>query len=374
MRVETTRRAFLARASFGLAVAGLGLAPRALVSGKDRRPEAPAHDLTVISGKPRDRGRAYGVKFKDPIRSFLDREILAAFASEKHPTKDEMLRYAAACAKEVRSYSPIVFDELEGMAEGSGLRIEEAVLITLHEELWHRGVLPAAEHCTAVALGPEEGQEGSTFVGQTWDWMESVYGLSTMLHWKREEGPSLLAYAYPGLWAGAGLSSAGVALTWTSAGSGGPRVGIPSYVLIAHMLYQESLEAALDEARRARNAGFFTFVLGDGEGRLANVEGSPAGIAVEEGRGRLVRHNYGSRKMTGAPEGKAAPVNERCGRVNEILDKSSKADRRAALDLVFGDAGIGGGALDVIVFDATRREAHVSRGPGDLRRWKRFTF
>src|SRR5437763_16050698 len=111
-----------------------------------------------------------------------------------------MLRYAGQCDKEVRSFSPIIHDELEGMAEGSGLRFEELVLITLHEEFWHKGVLPKVEHCTAVAVGPPDTQDGNTYVGQTWDWMQSVFGLSSVLLWKRPEGPSLLTYAYPGLW------------------------------------------------------------------------------------------------------------------------------------------------------------------------------
>src|SRR5688572_4231140 len=234
-----TRRQFLRRsAGTAAAVFAAGALPRPLWSDDKRAapPKAAEHTLTVIAGGPRERGRRYGAQFKDAIGGFLDKEIYRAFADTKTP-KDAMLRYAGQCAAAVKAYSPIVMDELEGMAEGSGLKLEELVLLNLHEELWHRGALPAAEHCTAVAVGPKDkGGAGDSFVGQTWDWMASVYGLSSMLHWKRpkEEGPSVLAYAYPGLWAGAGLNAAGVALCWTSAGSGrGPRVGIPSYLLIA---------------------------------------------------------------------------------------------------------------------------------------------
>src|SRR5262245_2226086 len=95
--------------------------------------------LTVVTGRPRERGRSYGRQFKDEIAAFLDREIYRAFANAKHPTRDEMLRYAGACAKEVKAYSPLIHDEMEGMAEGSGLRLEELTLLSLHEELWHRG-------------------------------------------------------------------------------------------------------------------------------------------------------------------------------------------------------------------------------------------
>src|SRR5262249_33704457 len=185
-------------------------------------------------------------------------------------------------------------------------RTEELVLIALHEELYHRGVLPSVDHCTALAAGPPETADGHTYVGQTWDWMTSVYGLSSMLLWQRTEGPSLLAYAYPGLWVGAGLNSAGIALCWTSAASQGipgPRVGIPSYVLIAQMLYQDTLDGALSEARRAPQAGWFTFVLADGEGRLVNVEGSPKELGHEPGRGHMARGGYGSRLMSPTPPG-----------------------------------------------------------------------
>ena len=60
------------------------------------------------------------------------------------------------------------------------------------------------------------------------------------------------------MFCGAGLNSAGLALCWTSAGFADQnlrvRVGIPSYVLLTHFLYQESLDAVMEEARRATNA------------------------------------------------------------------------------------------------------------------------
>jgi isopenicillin-N N-acyltransferase-like protein len=363
MQSRINRRRFLASALTAVT------APTLVSAEKE-----PAFPLTVISGKPRERGRQYGKQFKEAIASFLKKEIYSAFVKPKHPTRDEMLRYAGACAREIKSYAPLIHDEMEGMAEGSELSIEQLTLITLHEELWHRGVLPKVPHCTAVAVGPAPGKPGSTYIGQTWDWMESVRNLSRMLLWKRPEGPALLAYAFPGLWVGAGMNTSGVALVWTSAGKGNPRVGIPSYVLIAQMLYQDSLKEALQEAKRAKNAGFFTFALADGEGRLANVEGSPAELAIEETTGRLIRHNFGSRKMTGTPADRAAPMNARCKRVQQLLDAHKSPSTRDALETVFADREVGRAALDVMIFDTTKREANLSRGPGHKVRYTRFDF
>jgi isopenicillin-N N-acyltransferase-like protein len=379
MEACINRRDFLQRsAAGGAALAGVGLARETFAA--DSPPEAPDHALTIISGQPVERGRAYGEKFGEAIRAFLDREIYASFAG-KTATKDELLRYADQCGKAIREYSPEIADELDGLAAGAGLRQEEAVLITLHEELWHRGVLPHVEHCTAIAVGPPDTNDGHAYVGQNWDWMQSVYGLSSMLLWKRPEGASVLAYSYPGLWAGAGLNSAGIALCWTSAQGleiPGPRVGIPSYVLIAQMLYQESLSAAIEEARRAKNAGWFTFVLADGEGQLANVEGSPEELAVELNRGHLARVYYGSRQMTRTPEPKTIERHPQCRRMLDLLEGSRGRLDRARLQGFFGDHESTickhYGTLDSMLFDTTARQAHVSRGPGCSGRWQTFSF
>ena len=333
-------------------------------------------DAVVIAGNPRDRGRAYGRQYAEAIRQFLDREILTPFVSETQ-TKDSLLRYAGACMDVIRTECPIIADELEGMAEGTGLRVEEHVLLTLHEELYHRGNLPPISHCTAVAVGPKE-TAGSTFVGQTWDWMPSVAGLSSMVEWRREDGPSVLAYGYPGLWVGAGLNSAGLALCWTSAELGKknqqPRVGIPSYVLLTHLLYQPSLDAVVGVAKRNRHAGWFTFVMGDGTGRLLNVEGSPERIACEEATGRLIRVGFGSREMAG----EGAARHARCVSMDSLLDGTRAKTDLAAMKQNFGDPGreicVGKGTIDMMVFDTTLREAHMSRGPEYGESWRTYGF
>ncbi len=344
------------------------------------KPNAPEHTLTVVSGSPRDRGREYGRAFHRPIHEFLEREIVAPFAKESGP-REAALRYAGACAHEVRRYSPEIMEELEGMAEATGMRLEEVVLITLHEELYHRGALPPLGHCTAVACGPPDTDDGSAYVAQTWDWMLSVFGLSSLVLWKRAGGPSLLGYAYPGLWAGAGLNSAGIALCWTSAALGekfdgdGPRVGIPAYLLIAQMLYQETLDAAVAEARRAPRAGWFTFVLADGQGRLASVEGSPKQLAVEISRGHLARVSYGTRQMTQAPPDKPVPLHPRCRQMYGLLQTHKGKLNRGKLQELLSSPGItNDGTIDQMVFNTTTREAYLSRGPRGTGRWKRFAL
>ena len=333
----TNRRQFLGQAALGAVAMGtrLGAQERSL-----------EHGLTVISGKPRERGRDYGSKFKEGIHAFLNREIYSSFDGKPN-AKDLMLRFAAACGKAIKEYSPLVHDEMEGMAEGAGLRFEEIVLITNHEELWHRGAIPAQPHCTVFGASPPD-TGGDTFVCQTWDWMESVYGLSSMLLWKRAEGPSLLAYAYPGLWTGAGMNSSGVSLCWHSGGGDGkePRVGIPAYVMIAQMLYQETLKGALEEARRATHAGWFVFLLGDAKGNHATARGTPKKLEIVED----IKSNGGRIRGAGDAKVDLARLQANCLKV--------KVDS----------------TIDAMIFNCSQKEAYVTRRAGGVTPWKLFRF
>jgi hypothetical protein len=256
------------------------------------------------------------------------------------------------------------------------------VLLLLHEELYHRGALPKVPHCTAVAAGPPATAGGRVYAGQTWDWMQSVYGLSSVCWWKRHAGPSVAAYGYPGLWVGAGLNSAGLALCWTSAELGnkaqGVRVGLPAYALLTLFLYQNSLEDVAALARRAENAGWFTFVMADSRGRLLNIEGSPRGIVLEEHVGTLARVGFGSRAMTRTEPGVPVKQHARCQKMYDLLEAERGEVSRETLMRSFADPScgisVGKPTIDMMVFDSTARRASFSRGPAYGVNWTEFGF
>ena len=341
---------------------------------------------TVIEGNPHERGAAYGKQFQSEIRDFLNQEIYTAFVG-KPSTKEQLLAYAAACGEVVLAECPMVAQEFQGVADGAGLTFAEVMLINLHEELYHRTELPETGlpkhgHCTAVAVGPSDTGDRHTYVGQTWDWMQSVAGKSRVLEWRRSDAASVLAYGFPGMPMGAGVSSAGIALCWTSAALGdkgqSPRVGIPSYVLIAHLLAQPDLESVLREARKNKHAGWFTFVMADGEGGLVNLEGSPERVVVAQPRRHLARVLYGSREMTGTQPGRPINLHPRCKKMYDLLYDTRGKNDLAQLQSYFSDPAyeinVGQGTIDMMVFDTTARKAYVSRGSSYKLSWREFAF
>lgn len=383
MRTNTSRRGFLRSSVGACALLTSGSFAADKIRGEEKSTTPQPFALKVFAEMPRERGKAYGKQFAPAIDEFLQREIYKAFTNQPS-SKVAMLRYAAACGAEVKKLSPALAEEVEGIAEGAGKTPEELVLMSLHEELYHKSPLPMHGHCTAVAAGPPTTSDGHTYVGQTWDWMKSVAGMSSLNLLKRKDGPSLLAYGFPGLWVGAGMNSAGLALCWTSAALGdgkhgsGPRVGIPSYLLLTHLLYQESLDDAISEAKRARQAGWFTFVLADSKGRLANIEGSPEKLAVERHKGDLVRVLYGSRQMTGTEKGAEVKLHDRCQKMyGHLKERSGKVDGAFLREcFACGDYGIcvGPSTIDMMVYDTTARRAWLSRGPDYGVEWREFGF
>lgn len=361
----------------------LSFGARAIATDADVR-EFPA--AARIEGSAKERGLTYGKLYREEIRDFLQQEILDAFV-DKPASKEDLLKYAAACGEVVRRECPIVAEEFQAIAEGAGLTWEEVVLINLHEELYHR-TSPARHeppkhgHCTALAVAGTDAGNGHTYVGQTWDWMQSVAGKSRMTEWRREGAASTLAYGFPGMPVGAGVSSSGLALCWTSASLGKkglpPRVGIPSYMLIAHLLAQDDMDTVIREVNKNKHAGWFTFVMADGNGRLVNIEGSPEGIAVEEAADRLVRVDYGSRRMTGTPAGQHPMFHARCQHMYDLLAETSGKNDLARLQSYFADPQcgiqVGKGTIDMMVFDTTAQTAHLSRGPEYNVSWRTFTI
>jgi isopenicillin-N N-acyltransferase-like protein len=342
--------------------------------------------LIRIEGNAHTRGMTYGKRFREAIRSFLATEIDAAFIG-KPASRGQLRHYAAACGDVVRQECPLIAEEFAGIAEGAGMTFEDIMLINLHEELYHRVNLPETAgpkhgHCTAVAVSSSDSGNAKTYVGQTWDWMPSVAGKSAILEWRRSDGVSVLAYGFPGMPMGAGISASGIALCWTSAALGekgqSPRVGIPSYILIAHLLAQKDLESVIREARKNKHAGWFTFVMADGDGNLLNIEGSPTRVAIERAKQSLVRVFYGSQEMTGTAPGQPISAHPRCERMRALLENSRGRNDLARLQEYFAQPNHriseGKGTIDLLVFDTTSRVAHMSRGTSYHLDWRTFAF
>ena len=112
----------------------------------------------------------------------------------------------------------MLLEEVRGLAEGAGLRLEEALLPQIRGEIAR---LPAEGGCTTFAVAGRHTEDGGRLIGQTSDMHPEVWPYFLVLHLIPDEGPRLLMWTFAGQLGYHGVSEYGVA-HFANSLSGGP--------------------------------------------------------------------------------------------------------------------------------------------------------
>jgi hypothetical protein len=238
-----------------------------------------SYAVSEFHGTARECGRAYGNSQAEAITISLSQLQADTFR----------LTYAERCCKILEEWKKPVFEFVQGMAEGTKRPLEEIVLLLLAEEIGH------SHHCTAIGATRSGTVDGSAVLGQNWDSSGSAYFWSSLLRLRTDSMPATLTYAYPGLWACAGINEHGLSLVWTTSGVWPwvpPDVGVPTYALIAGILTQRTCREALTLLQNTRNAGAFIFFLADATGDVWVIEGLPGQVHPVECIDVVTRANH----------------------------------------------------------------------------------
>src|SRR5262245_3815681 len=114
--------------------------------------------LTVrTSGPPRERGRLYGNASRSLIRTGIDAWFDALefeFPRDREPYLTEFLE-RTSFVDSIRTWTPWVLEEIEGIAEGAGLSLETVFAYNLPDEEW----------CYRQSIGVEGMPFGCSVIG-----------------------------------------------------------------------------------------------------------------------------------------------------------------------------------------------------------------
>jgi isopenicillin-N N-acyltransferase-like protein len=171
-----------------------------------------------VEGEPRERGRQYGEQAREHVlrsRAAYEEVFghLASWSWDK--VTGEAVRYAPS----IRAFRPEYLEEMQGMAEGSGLPFEDILALNARSEVMFsakarlalsRPVAGAGE-CTAFASLPE-GPGGHVLLGQNWDWLLHSFDTVVVLEAQQIGKPAYVTVVEAGLLAKLGMNSAGIGL------------------------------------------------------------------------------------------------------------------------------------------------------------------
>jgi isopenicillin-N N-acyltransferase like protein len=245
-------------------------------------------------GSHRELGRAIGEAARSQVEAsvafFRDEfEVMSgglSFAEAK--------RQAAAYGEYARRYLPQYVEELEGLAEGSGLSFAELLVLNCGEEFTAGepvvGAAPAPEghgaggggrggdHCSAVAAVAR----GRRVVGHNMDWYVIDAPNNVLFDLAEPDGTRLLGIAGAPYLLMLGMSSHGIANVSNSLHSVDNRVGVPNAFVRRWSIEAPSLEEARARGAletRARGTNHF---VADLTGRLWDVEASATATALAD--------------------------------------------------------------------------------------------
>ena len=176
-----------------------------------------AFPLIELSGAPHARGLAYGKAAAERVHRSL---ALYRGELERRGVKPEQIRKLARdFTPHVTAFDQAYLEEMEGIAQGAGVTVEDVVFINCRTEMMFgaRTMIESGaaktDGCTAVIVLPEAADDGKLIHAHNWDWREECVDTGVVLKIRRDQGPDMLIFVEAGGLARHGLNAAGVSVT-----------------------------------------------------------------------------------------------------------------------------------------------------------------
>ena len=296
-----------------------------------------------LTGKPYDMGWAHGKRFHDEIHMFTEERLHLSQDANwtgHNLSRSAVIALAEACVAEHQAYAPDLMQELQGMADATGLSLAELVInngfTDFIDVVYNLGdiTVPAApslvsDNCTAFMVPAERSASGQAFFGQTWDMHASATPYVILIHGQPDNAPDFLTFTITGCVGMIGMNSAGITVGINNLMATDGQIGVTWPFVVRKILQQEDLDAALECLTSAKLAGAHNYMLMDKTGKGYEVEAMSTSLHVHELTDETITHTNHcliqqnidvSRERP--PESTASSEN-RLRRARELLAKSA---------------------------------------------------
>jgi isopenicillin-N N-acyltransferase-like protein len=235
-----------------------------------------------VEGSALDRGREYGSQAADRVQRSVAayRDVFTHYAGWDWAT---VRREAARFEAPIAAFRPAYLDEIRGIAEGAGLDPGDVLAINVRTEVMFAAKARQAagrrapDGCTAFAVVPPPGADGSTLMGQNWDWLPHTSETVVVLEARQDAGPDFVTVVEAGLLAKTGMNSSGLGLVTnalvTDADTGAP--GIPYHLALRAILDCETVSDALTALQSGDRSSAANYLIAHRDGSVVNVEAAP---------------------------------------------------------------------------------------------------
>ncbi|HLF07011.1 MAG TPA: C45 family peptidase, partial [Thermoplasmata archaeon] len=201
------------------------------------------------------------------------------FRREVGVPRKQALEFASAWEVTMEKQCPDFLDGIQGIAEGSGISLAEAVALNVRYEILYFRTMEelAGDGCTAFAAMPSICRSRNVLHGQNWDWIPDVRG--AVIRAKEPNGTEYLGFTEAGIFgAKIGLNSHGIGLTvngMMSTDDDWKRDTVPFHARCREILLSRTLDEAVKRVTSTGPACSANFLVSSATGDAADVELAP---------------------------------------------------------------------------------------------------
>ena len=239
-----------------------------------------------VSGSCRQMGQQQGESARDQIRAYV--AINLDRINKSVPiSRDDAIAIGRDSIPFVEEYSPHLMEELRGMEEGSGVSLDELMMMQTRNQMSEA----SDAGCTSFALARQATRAGKTLVGQNWDNDPALDPFTVVLTRRPDDAPATMTLTQAGLIAYMGLNDRGIGICMNTLPAPNRRVGVPHYFILRCIFETDGLDAAAAAVCRAHRAIPANLILATPEGP-ADFEITVDDLHILRDRGQLVHTNH----------------------------------------------------------------------------------
>jgi isopenicillin-N N-acyltransferase-like protein len=247
-------------------------------------------------------GQAHGEHFRDLIKSFT--ETIADLNLKNIKVKIGKGDLVDLCLRNVpylARFSPVLFEEMKGIAEGAKVSLADIVLINCFLEINDiRAPLCANQAlsnrdwggCTTFNVKPRSSEGGQALLGQTYDMEKFFADYNVILKIKDTNGHCSLVYSLAGVLGLNGVNSSGIAVVINKLVPTDTRPGVIYPLLLRKALDQTRIGDALAALAFSPRASGLCYQLSSAEGLAFCLETTARKHALIDFRHGLAHTNH----------------------------------------------------------------------------------
>jgi isopenicillin-N N-acyltransferase like protein len=296
------------------------------------------------SGTFYEMGYAHGKAAYDAIHQFTESRI--SLSSSEYWTgrtlsRESVLTLAEACLAEHQAYSPELMQELQGMADATGLSLPALIInngfTDFIDVVYNVGDIssqPAQprlseDNCTAFLVPNNAAADGRAMFGQTWDMHYAATPHVILFRGKPQSAPAFLTFTIAGCVGMIGMNEAGITVGINNLMATDGQIGVTWPFIIRKILMQNTIKDALSCLTEAKLAGAHNYLIMDRNGNGYNVEAMSTRCAIEElNSSSLVHTNHCTVDYNRAVERERLPASiasshNRLHRANQLLSRNA---------------------------------------------------